>query len=182
MSRDTNHEESIFKAAGLIGYLVKRLNDNNPDKQIGKTIVQKMMYLLSRKNVARFDFSMYHYGPYSSELSGEMSFAEKSGIIEVAWKDNEGYFIRPSEIVEQFFSLLGSDERQAADEIVRQFGKFNATDLSLVATALYLRDNFGVEDRRLPEAVHNAKKKYSPEYIEKILRSGGILQNQQQSS
>jgi hypothetical protein len=47
----------------------------------------------------------------------------------------------------------------------------------LVATALYLKDNFGVEDSRLPEAVHNAKKKYSPEYIEKILKSGGILQN-----
>jgi hypothetical protein len=47
----------------------------------------------------------------------------------------------------------------------------------LVATALYLKDNFGVEDGRLPEAVHNAKKKYSPEYIEKILKSSGILQN-----
>jgi uncharacterized protein YwgA len=79
MSRDSNHEESIFRAAGLIGYLVKRLNEDNPDKQIGKTIVQKMMYLLSRKNIARFDFSMYHYGPYSSELSGEMSFAERNG-------------------------------------------------------------------------------------------------------
>jgi hypothetical protein len=60
---------------------------------------------------------------------------------------------------------------------LRQFGKFNATDLSLVATALYLKDNFGVEDGRLPEAVHNAKKKYSTEYIEKILKSGKVLQN-----
>ncbi|MCX6677156.1 MAG: hypothetical protein NTU95_04325 [Methanothrix sp.] len=177
MSPDSNHMDSIFRAAGLIGYLVKRLNEDNPDKQIGKTIVQKMMYLLSRKNIARFDFSMYHYGPYSSELSGEISFAERNGIIKVAWKDNEGYFIRSNETAEQFFALLDSDERQAVDYFVRQFGKFNATDLSLVATALYLKDNFGVEDSRLPEAVHNAKKKYSTEYIEKVLKSGGILQN-----
>ena len=177
MSQDSNHRESIFRASGLIGYLVKRLNEDYPDKQIGKTIVQKMMYLLARKNIARFDFSMYHYGPYSSELSGEMSFAERNGIIKVAWKDNEGYFIRSNEIAEQFFALLEGNERQAVDDSVRRFGKFNATDLSLVATALYLKDNFGVEDSRLPEAVHNAKKKYSPEYIENVLKSGGILQN-----
>jgi uncharacterized protein len=156
---------------------VKRLNEDNPEKQIGKTIVQKMMYLLSRKNIAGFDFSMYHYGPYSSELSGEMSFAERNGIIKVAWKDNEGYFIRPSESAEQFFALLDDEERQAVDDFVSQFGKFNATDLFLLATALYLKDNFGIEENRLPEAVHNAKKKYSTEYIEKILKSGGILQN-----
>lgn len=177
MSQDSNNRESIFRAAGLIGYLVKRLNEDNPDKQIGKTIVQKMMYLLSRKNIARFDFSMYHYGPYSSELSGEMSFAEKNGIIKVAWKDNKGYFIKSAEMAEQFFALLDSNEQQAVDDFVRQFGKFNATDLALVATALYLKDNFGVEEGRLPEAVHNAKKKYSIEYIEKVLKSSGILQN-----
>jgi len=177
MSRDSNHKESIFRAAGLIGYLVKRLNEGNPEKQIGNFFVPKMMSLLSRKNIARCGFSMYHYGPYSSELSGEMSFAERNGIIKVAWKDNEGYFIRSSETAEQFFALLDDEERQVVGDYVRQFGKFNATDLSLVATALYLKDNFGVEDSRLPEAVHNAKKKYSPGYIKKILKSGGILQN-----
>lgn len=90
-----------------------------------------MIYLLSRKNIARFDFSMYHYGPNSSELSGEMSFAEINSIIKQARKDNEGYFIKSSEMAEQFFALLDGNERQAVDDSVRQFGKFNATDLSL---------------------------------------------------
>jgi len=36
-----------------------------------------------------------------------MSFAERNEIIKVAWKDNEGYFIRSSETAERFFALLG---------------------------------------------------------------------------
>jgi uncharacterized protein YwgA len=177
MSRDLNHEDSIFRASGLIGYLIKKLNEDYPDQQVGKTVVQKMVYLLSRKNIAKFDFSMYHYGPYSSELSAELSFIEKNGIIEITWKDNEGYFIKPTNDSERFLSLINSDERKAIDETVNQFGKFKAIDLSLIATALYLKDNFGVEDSKLADAVHNAKKRYSPEYITNVLRVGNILSN-----
>jgi uncharacterized protein YwgA len=177
MSGDLNHDESIFKSSGLIGYLVKRLNEDYPDKQVGKTVIQKMVYLLSRKNIAKFDFSMYHYGPYSSELSGELSFAEKNGIVKVTWRDNEGYFIKPTNDADKFLALLKEDERQAIDEIAKNFGKFKAIDLSLIATALYLRDNFGVEDSKLAEAVHNAKKRYSPDYIAEVLKSGKILPN-----
>lgn len=175
MSGDLNHDESIFKSSGLIGYLVKRLNEDYPDKQVGKTIIQKMVYLLSRKNIARFDFSMYHYGPYSSELSGELSFAEKNGIVKVTWKDSEGYFIKPTTDADRFLALLKGDEQQAVNETVKQFGKFTAKDLSLIATALYLRDNFGVEDSKLADAVHNAKKRYSPDYIAGVLKAGKIL-------
>ena len=175
MSGDSNHEESIFKSSGMIGYLVKRLNEEYPDKQIGKTIIQKMVYLLSRRNMARFDFSMYHYGPYSSELSGELSFAEKNGIIKINWKDNEGYFIKPTPDTDKFIDLLDGKERQTVDEIIRQFGRFKAIDLSLQATALYLRDNFGVEESELADAVHNAKKSYSHDYITEVLKAGRIL-------
>jgi len=177
LSGDLNHDESIFKSSGMIGYLVKRLSEEYPGKQVGKTIIQKIMYLLTRNNIARFDFSMYHYGPYSSELSGELSFAEKNGIVKITWKDNEGYFIEPTTDADRFVALLDGDERQAVDEAVTQFGKFTAKDLSLIATALYLKDNFGVEDSKLAEAVHNAKKSYSPDYISKVLKAGKILPN-----
>jgi len=177
MSGDLNHEDSIFRASGLIGYLIKRLNEDYPNKQVGKTVVQKMVYLLSRKNIAKFDFSMYHYGPYSSELSAELSFTEKNGIIEITWKDNEGYFIKPTNDAEMFLSLINSDERRVIDETVDQFGKFRAIDLSLITIALYLKDNFGVEDSKLAEAVHNAKKSYSPDYITNVLKAGKIMSN-----
>ena len=169
-------EESIFRNSGLIGYLVKRLDEEYPDKQIGKTIIQKMMYLLSRSDVANFSFSMYHYGPYSSEVSGELNFAERNGIVDVSWKDAEGYYINPTERAGQFEHLLTGEEKRAVDDLVTRFGRFRAVDLSLIATALYLKDNFDVEEDRLVEAVHKAKKRFSPDYIKSILTGSGVLE------
>ena len=177
MSVGNGPDESMFRNIGLIGYLVKRLNEKYPGKQIGKTVIQKMMYMLSRSDVANFDFSMYHYGPYSSEVSGELNFAERNGVVDIDWKDEKGFFINQTDRVEDFVHLLSSEEKRVVDELVARFGCFKAVDLSLIATALYLKDNFGVQDERLVEAVHNAKKKFATEYIEGILKESGILQD-----
>lgn len=176
MTLGKKNDGSMFKNSGLMGYLVESLNRKYPDKQIGKTVLQKMMYLLSRNGIADFDFSMYHYGPYSSEVAGELNFAERSGIVEIRWEDEKGYYIKPTKKVEEFSTLLEDDEKRAVDELVEKFGSFKAIDLSLIATAFYLKDNFGVKEDRLVDAVHNAKKKYSPMYIENVLRAGGIIQ------
>ncbi|HOT06259.1 MAG: hypothetical protein A4E45_00362 [Methanosaeta sp. PtaB.Bin039] len=175
MSMGEDSEESMFKTSGLMGYLVKRLNEERPDTQVGKTIIQKMMYLLSRNGIIDFDFSMYHYGPYSSEVAGELNFAERNGIVEISWEDDKGYFIKPTNKIEKFSYLLDDDEKRAVDELIERFGGFKAIDLSLIATALYLKDNFGVGDDRLVDAVHNAKNKYSLVYIEGVLKAGGII-------
>jgi len=141
MSLGKNSDGSMFKNSGLLGYLVKSLNQKYPNKQIGKTKIQKMMYLLSRNGITYFDFSMYHYGPHSSEVTGELNFAERSGIVEISWEDEKGYYINPTNKVEEFSSLVEDDEKRAIDGLVELFGGFKAVDLSLIATALYLKDN-----------------------------------------
>jgi len=167
--------ESIFTYPRLIGYLLKRMEDSYPDKQIGKTIVQKMMYLLTREGTVDFNYSMYHYGPYSSEVSGELNFASSSGIVDINWVDDKGYFIKSTQKLENFENLLTDQDKQVIDELVKKFGRFNANELSLIATAFFLKDNFNVSDVRLAEVVHNAKPKYPYKSIEIVLQKAGIL-------
>jgi uncharacterized protein YwgA len=50
---------TIGDAAKLV-YLVDLLKDVSP--QVGKTVVQKMMFLLDKKGVVNYDYSLYHYG------------------------------------------------------------------------------------------------------------------------
>jgi hypothetical protein len=110
-------------------------------------------------------------------VSGELNFAERNGIVDISWKDEKGYFVKESDRAEDFVHLLSSGEKEVVDEHVERFGCFKAVDLSLIATALYLKDNFEVQDERLVEAVHNSKKRFAPEYIESILKESGILQD-----
>lgn len=154
--------------------MIKKIGEKYPDKQVGKTFVQKIFYLLTRQGVVDFNYSMYHYGPYSSEVSGELNFAESSGIVNVEWIEDKGFFINSTSKLDNFKSLLKNEEIQAIDDIIETYADFNAIELSLIATALYLKDNFEVSDEKLVEVVHNAKPNYSLDLIERVLRKAGI--------
>ena len=87
--------ENIFHNPTLISYVIKNIKETYPEKQISKTIIQKLFYLLSRKDVVDFNYSLYHYGPYSSEVSNELNFAEEIDFILIDWIPEKGYFISP---------------------------------------------------------------------------------------
>lgn len=167
--------ESIFKNPTLIGYLVKRIEEEFPGKQIGKTVLQKMVYLLESNGICHFDYSMYHYGPYSSQVSGELNFAENNGIVEISWEEDKGYFIKPGEALDRLEDFLVDEEKERINEIVKKYGGFNAVELSLIATALFLKDNFNVSDNELAKAVHNIKTQYTLKSIADILQKSGII-------
>src|SRR5574341_1495166 len=169
--------ESIFKNPALIGYLVEKTVAKYPKKQVGKTVIQKMMYLLARNNVVDFDYSMYHYGPYSAEVSGELNFAENTGIVQIKWVEDKGYFIETTSKFKKFEYLIAEREKHAIDEIIKRFGNFNAIELSMIATAFFLKDNFGVNDTNLIAVVHQVKQNHSIDYIKSVLQKGGILSN-----
>jgi len=166
--------ESIFWEPALIGYMVKCLNEKFSSNQIGKTVVQKMMYLLTREGVGDFRYSLYHYGPYSPGVSGELNFAENSEIVDINWIEDKGYSIKPGSALSKFEDKLPEKDKEKINEISGKFGKFNAGALSLIATALFLKDNYDVEAEELPNLVHRLKEKYDLSYIKKILQQGGI--------
>lgn len=158
-----------------MGYLVKKIGEKHINKQIGNTLIQKMLYLLTRQDVVDFDYSMHYYGPYSNEVSGELSFAEDVGIVESKWDPDKGYFIKPASQLTKFEPHVTENERQAIDGIVEKYGEFMAKDLSIIATALYLKDNFNTPDEELVEKVHNLKRKYPDEHIEKLLKQSRVI-------
>ncbi|MBE0448575.1 MAG: DUF4065 domain-containing protein [Actinobacteria bacterium] len=167
--------ESIFKNPAIIAYLVKRLHEVHPGKQAGKTFVQKMLYLLSREGVVGFNYSMYHYGPYSSGADAELNFAENRGLINIKWVDGAGYFTETTPELDKFEKLIQDNEKSAIDRVIERYGDFNAVDLSLIATAYFMKDNFDTPDTELANAIHNLKPKYTAGYIQNVLEKGGIM-------
>ncbi|MDY6966715.1 MAG: hypothetical protein SVM80_12265 [Halobacteriota archaeon] len=166
---------SIFKDSAMIGFLVKEILEKYPNNQVGKTVVQKMAYFLTKTGVVDFDYSMYHYGPYSSEVSGELNFAEESGLLEINWKPNKGYFIEPKSDLNKFKNLLNEREMDAIRKTVEKYGEFNAVQLSFISTALFLEERFNIESSRLVDVVHRLKPKYNLDCIEDTLRTSGVL-------
>jgi uncharacterized protein YwgA len=160
-------EATIGDAAKLV-YLVDRLEDVSP--QAGKTVVQKMMFLLDKKGVVNYDYSLYHYGPYSPAVESDLNYVEFLDGVEIHWIKNEGYFITPGSSAASLEESLSDEEKGAIDGVVKNFGKMMAKDLSLLATVLYFWDRFEGDSDRLTTAVKSVKPQYSERDIGKKIK------------
>ncbi len=129
----------------LIAELAKRLDGVNP--QFGKTVLEKLVFFLQEIYGIKcgYDFELYSYGPFDSQLLGDLDLVEHWGGVTVLRVNNSfgGYRIQPSEKVD---SIVGKakefieDQKtdKALDDLVSNYGAMTARDLELRATTVYV--------------------------------------------
>lgn len=95
-----------------------------------------------------YDFAIYSYGPFDSQLLADLDVVEHFGCVSVrpVFSITGGYAIRPSENVDAIrdkaAEFLDSDEtKKALDELVVTYGRMTAKDLELRATTVYVARN-----------------------------------------
>ncbi|MBT8508455.1 hypothetical protein AZH53_08560 [Methanomicrobiaceae archaeon CYW5] len=156
----------------VICNLIKIMKENYPH-QIGKTAIQKMVYLLTREKITNHRYSLYNYGPYSSDVMRALDICEYYNNIDIEWKKDIGYEISPGKNVD--FGNLDPDEIGKITKTVTKYSSYNALDLSIITTALYVLDNESINsDQELVDAVIEIKPKYKNK-VEKILRDSNII-------
>lgn len=162
---------TTWEKIGLIVELASRVE--NPS-QFGRTRLQKLVYLLRElyQVPTGHDFSFYTYGPYSSDLMGDLDYASALGAVKVDVGDR-GYQISPGEKSETYRQLaaeyLGVFKPQI-DQLMQHFGHFSAKELELRATIVYahryaLRAGRERSSEELIGQVHDVKPYFSREEI-----------------
>lgn len=163
------------KGVMLVYTLVKKFAERAPNIQVGKTVIQKMMYLLGKELKYDFDFSMYHYGPYSPEISMYLGLAEDMGLVEVKWDTQCGYIIKPKsnkKVLEQFENAIIKEEVEKIIKLVEEYVTLSplATRLSIIATAVYIMDKFNVRKDKVVNVIKTLKPTYEERFIEETLK------------
>lgn len=162
---------------GLIAELTSRLKDRCP--QFGKTILQKMVYLLQEVYGVKcgYQFDLYTYGPFTSQLLQDLDLVETLNgvrISSVMSRAVGGYHIEPGERNEELREkvgefLGGADVSEAIDNLIEHFGSFNAKELELLSTIVYvnrdMRDE-GLSREDLIQMVSDVKPKFSRSEID----------------
>lgn len=156
---------------GLISELTSRLKDKCP--QFGKTILQKMVYLLQEVYGVKcgYQFDLYTYGPFTSQLLQDLDLVETLNGVRIASVVSAmgGYHIEPGERNEELREKAGeflksSDVSEAIDNLISNFGSFNAKELELLSTIVYVdRDmkDKGLSREKLIQMVGDIKPKFA---------------------
>ncbi len=115
--------------------------------ELGKTAMMKYMFLLQKiyKVPLGYDFEIYTYGPYATEVMEDIDYAQHQDIISVEKvtypTGNTGYHLSPSLNIaktvdkEKEFVL---QYQQSVREVVELFGDKSAKELELTTTIIYL--------------------------------------------
>ena len=122
--------------------LARRLQDKSP--QFGKTVFMKLVYLLQELYGVPlgYRFSLYTYGPYSPEVLADLEYAKQRRQVNVEYSgDPKGGFRistgeRADAHVEQSIPTASYEDK--LNELVARFGSFNARELELRTTSIFV--------------------------------------------
>ena len=165
----------------LITELADRLSKT--ETQFGKTMLQKLVFLLQESFDLKFGYSfeLYTYGPFCTQLLIDLDQVEALNGVEVkpVVSGYGGYQIEPGEkkdfIREKGASLLEhKDVSNDLDELIRHFGGLLAVDLELKATIVYVANDHkrlgqDLTMKQIAQIVGEIKPKFSEDQIESAI-------------
>lgn len=118
---------------------------------LGKTAMMKYVFLLQEvyKVPLGYDFEIYTYGPYSSEVMEDIDYARYQNIITIERvvypTGHTGYNLSPSHNAEKALSEeqdFISEHSQSIKKVVVLFGDKTAKELELITTIIYLHGTY----------------------------------------
>lgn len=161
--------EVSWKKYALIAEIVERFG--TAKYRLGKTALQKMIFLLQRSFEVDCDYSytLYTYGPYSSDVARDLDIVEGFEGAKIDYDSNfGGYDIHPgqanTELRQRAMSFL-DEISPKLDRLVDDFGQYSAKELELRSTVVYL-SKLGLERNTLIQQVHETKPHFSLALIE----------------
>jgi len=151
----------------------------------GRTAIMKYCYFLQalRRVPLGYDFTLYSYGPFDSDVLGDLATCEAmGGIIEqvVEYPRSYGYRLTLGSKAEEIKGLSPEfvKQHQANIEwVVGQFGECNAAELELISTVIYAdRDLKQTTRDELVRVVRGIKPHFTAEvvsrHVEKLVEAG----------
>jgi hypothetical protein len=131
--------EMIFQRLGVLAELVVKAH-------LGRTAIMKILFFLqeSRGVPLNYQFSLYSYGPFDSDVLADISSAERLNVLKsttVYYPSGIGYEYSLGsdaesieELTEDFVTTHTKDIKWALDN----FSRRTAADLELLSTILYI--------------------------------------------
>ena len=166
--------KKTLRGAVFIIYLIKKIKEKYPKKQITKTSIQKLMYLFEVLSKKDFNYTMYHYGPHSFQIDTCTEIAQKLGGIDILWYTNKGYIVelKNNDQLNKLLNKLRISEKETKilDHVAKKYGAYSTEELTIIATATYAKENFKITDtKELINAVSSLKPENKKEQIQNLL-------------
>ncbi|MBQ6616493.1 MAG: hypothetical protein IJH67_09005 [Thermoguttaceae bacterium] len=178
----SNFEMYPWNRLALIAYIVKKHKSMFPNVQLGKTSIQKLIYLFKE----HFDvplgyrFRFYNYGPFSNSISQDIETLDSFEVINLDTSADVGYDLSINKDsafskLEQKAALFIEKNKDNLDEVIQCFGKSNAKTLELYATIVWVNRELAqnqFDKNTIEQDIEKNVKKLKPKYSDDEIFKG----------
>ena len=149
----------------LILYVVQKLNHNQYSLSVGRTIFQKICYILTRTGIPTgFNFVEGSYGPYAKEVKEAITVLSNTNYMTERKLGRMVETIVPSsfKLPEDTFS---EEEIMCADKTFDLFSRVKSTDQAeMITTVLFSYDEIEKEEQPTEQQIYNHVIKWKPHW------------------
>jgi len=134
--------------------------------KLGKIQLQKLVYFAQNNGLPlKYIFQIYHYGPYSFELSNDLGSLDALEIINVENDANGyGFQIRTGKFADKF--TLPPKYQKKIEKVIDQFGTDSTSKLEVKATIHFVSSVVSGKNEIIQKA-HALKPRFTKEFIQK---------------
>lgn len=161
--------EKLFQRLALLAELSRRA-------RLGRTAIMKLSFFLQESLGVPlgYDFSLYSYGPFDSDVLADITTAERLNVlkssVEFYPSGSTGYLYSEgsdAKSAKDIASRFLAENEQKIQWVLTHFGNKNAGELELLSTILFVAKFHNPKDvPDLVEQVKLIKPHFSPERIE----------------
>jgi uncharacterized protein len=144
----------------------------NTQTRIGKTQVQKLVYFAQDCGVPlEYRYEIYHYGPYSFELSHDLGSLDSLGVINIdSAPGGFGFDISVGKFAEKF--RLEPKHLKKVEKVINEFGSNTPAQLEVKATIHFVHSVIkkklsGKAKSEVIQRVRALKPRFSEEFVKK---------------
>ncbi len=122
------------REAALVTYVVSEIERAFPARSVGRSLLQKLFFILSKDGHIDASFDLFINGPYSDRVESVLSHAAELGMLTVS-KENGRSSISARGGIPFYVPLKLKEE---VNRSIRSYGFYEEGDLAILTTALFL--------------------------------------------
>lgn len=137
------------REAALATFIVREIERAFPNRQVGRSLLQKLFFILSREGHVDAQFQLFMNGPYSDWVENALCRAVESGMITAVKEHGKSCISARGGLTGEVPAGL----QEEVGQCVRAYGFNEDVDLAILTTAFYLEDHWGLGPDDLVKAV-----------------------------
>ncbi len=128
--------EKDDRAEALVAFMVDEIERIFPTRSVGRSLLQKLFFILSRGDDVDASFELFINGPYSDWVENALILAVESGMMTMVKQDGRSIIGARGGIPGHVMPRL----KEKISRCIHAYGFYGEEDLAILTTGLFLED------------------------------------------